>query len=144
MALFLFAVFQSAWLCDDAFISFRTADNFVHGYGLTWNVQERVQAYTHPLWLFLFSAVYFVTREPFYTGIFLSMAVSAAAVGLFAWKIARSGAAAALGVLVLAASVAFVDYSTSGLENPLTHLLLALFLWVYLAQDVAALPRDRE
>ena len=90
MAVFLFALVQSAWLCDDAFISFRTADNFVHGYGLTWNVQERVQTYTNPLWLFLFSAVYFVTREPFYTGIFLSLAVSAAAVGLFAGKIARS------------------------------------------------------
>ena len=109
MAVFLFALFQSAWLCDDAFISFRTADNFIHGYGLTWNVQERVQTYTHPLWLFLFSAIYFVTREPFYTGIFLGMAVSAAAVGLFAWNIARSGAAAALGVLTLTASVAFVQ-----------------------------------
>ena len=72
------------------------------------------------------------------------MAVSAAAVGLFAWKIARSGAAAALGVLVLAASVAFVDYSTSGLENPLTHLLLALFLWLYLAVGQVATLSGRE
>ena len=55
VALFLVVVFCGAWLCDDAYISFRTADNFVHGYGLTWNVQERVQAYTHPLWLLLFS-----------------------------------------------------------------------------------------
>ena len=140
MAVFLFALVQSAWLCDDAFISFRTADNFVHGYGLTWNVQERVQTYTNPLWLFLFSAVYFVTREPFYTGIFLSLAVSAAAVGLFAGKIARSGAAAALGVLALSCSTAFVDYSTSGLENPLTHLILALFLWLYLRQEASPLP----
>lgn len=139
MVLFLAAVFQSAWLCDDAFISYRTADNFIHGHGLTWNTHERVQSYTHPLWLFLFTAVYSVTREPFYTGIFLSMAVSAAAVALYAWKVARSGAAAAMGVLILASSVAFVDYSTSGLENPLTHLLLAIFLWIYL-RDTSDLP----
>jgi len=53
-ALLIFSVVRSAWLCDDAFITFRTADNFIHGYGLTWNVAERVQTYTHPLWLFLF------------------------------------------------------------------------------------------
>ena len=33
-------------------------------------------------------------------------------------------------------SKAFVDYSTSGLENALTHLLLALFLWVFLRRAV--------
>jgi arabinofuranosyltransferase len=145
MALFLVVLFRSAWLCDDAFISFRTADNFVHGYGLTWNVHERVQTYTHPLWLFLFTAVYAVTREPYYTGIFLAMAVSAAAVALFACKIADFGVGAALGVLALSLSVAFVDYSTSGLENPLTHLLLAAFLWRYFAwaaiSDAEPLPR---
>jgi arabinofuranosyltransferase len=47
-----------AWLCDDAYITFRTVDNFIHGYGLTWNVAERVQAYTHPLWMLLLSGVY--------------------------------------------------------------------------------------
>ena len=135
VAVFFTAVFCDAWLCDDAFISFRTADNFVNGYGLTWNVQERVQTYTHPLWLFLFSAIYAITREPYYTGIFLSIVVSLAAVVCFAWKIARSTAGAVLGVLVLACSVAFVDYSTSGLENPLTHLILALFLWKFLVEE---------
>jgi arabinofuranosyltransferase len=53
----------TAWICDDAYITMRTADNFVNGYGLTWNVSERVQAYTHPLWLFLISGIYFPTRD---------------------------------------------------------------------------------
>ena len=30
---------------------------------------------------------------------------------------------------VLLSSKAFIDYSTSGLENPLTHLLLLVFFW---------------
>lgn len=35
-------VLRNAWVGDDAYISFRTVDNFVNGYGLTWNVAERV------------------------------------------------------------------------------------------------------
>ena len=45
------AVFvNTAWLCDDIFITFRAVDNFLAGYGPVWNVGERVQVYTHPLW----------------------------------------------------------------------------------------------
>jgi len=29
---------------------------------------------------------------------------------------------------------AFTDFSTSGLENPLTHLLLGLFFWIYFSE----------
>ncbi len=130
--LFLVIMFRSAWLCDDAYISFRVADNFVNGYGLTWNVQERVQAYTHPLWLLLFSAVYSVTREAYYTAIAFSMVLSTSVAAFYAWKMTHSWITATLGVLVLTFSICFVDYSTSGLENPLTHVILAIFLWLYL------------
>ncbi|MBE7554722.1 MAG: hypothetical protein HS126_27030 [Anaerolineales bacterium] len=135
LAVLVFAVvmFRSAWLSDDAYITFRTVDNWVNGYGLTWNVMERVQAYTHPLWMFLVAAVYAFTGEIFYTSLFLSMLVSLAVILVFAFKIIDSPGAAALGVTILACSKAFVDYATSGLENPLTYLLLALFLWLYLS-----------
>jgi arabinofuranosyltransferase len=36
--------------------------------------------------------------------------------------------------VVLSLSNAFVDYSTSGLENPLSHLLLAIFLVIFLSK----------
>lgn len=132
LGLFFILIFRRAWLSDDAYITFRTADNFVSGYGLTWNVGERVQAYTHPLWLLLFSLFYSLTRETYFTGIYFSLVVSMLAVGIFAFGIARSRLAAAIGILILAMSNAFVDYSTSGLENPLTHLLLAVFLILFL------------
>ena len=57
----------SAWIQDDAFITLRTVDNFVEGYGLRWNPAERVQSYTHPLWMFLLSGLYFFTREAYFT-----------------------------------------------------------------------------
>ena len=135
VALYLFVAFRCAWVCDDAFVGFRTVDNFVRGYGLTWNTFERVQSFTDPLFLLLLSAIYPFTRELYYTSMFFSLALSAATVALFAGKIARSRTGALLGVLVLTFSIAFVDYSTSGLENPLTHLIVALFLWVYLTRE---------
>jgi len=133
-------VIRNAWLSDDAYITFRTVDNFIHGYGLTWNVAERVQSYTHPLWMLLLSAAYAVTRESFFTSMLLSIGISLATAALIAWRMARAPLLACLGLAVLMLSKAAVDYATSGLENPLTHALLVGFLLLYLKDD-ACTPR---
>ena len=135
VAVFAIVVLLNAWVCDDAYISFRTVDNFVHGYGLTWNIAERVQTYTHPLWLFLMIPFYAVTGEVYFTVIIISVILAVAAVAIYAFKIAASPWAAVFGVAALTLSAAFVDFSTSGLENPLTFFLLALFLFVYFRAD---------
>jgi hypothetical protein len=44
------AAIRKAWLCDDAFISFRYADNLTHGLGLVFNAGERVEGYSNFLW----------------------------------------------------------------------------------------------
>lgn len=125
--LFFVIITRRAWVGDDAYITFRTVDNLINGYALTWNAGERVQAYTHPLWMLLLSLFYFFTREIYFTSIMLSLALSLTAVGLLAGRISRSATGALLALVVLSLSNAFVDYSTSGLENPLTHLLLVIF-----------------
>ena len=125
-ALFLIVLVRTAWVCDDAFITFRTVDNLVNGYGLRWNIAERVQSFTHPLWLLLYAVPYAVTGDPYVTSIWLSIIVSMLAFGLAVWT-AHDLWIAIAGALLLLSSRAFVDYSTSGLENPLTHLLLAVF-----------------
>lgn len=128
---YLIVVYRTAWLADDAFITLRSVDNFVNGYGLRWNVSERVQTYTHPLWMLWLLLVYSVTREPFYTTLLVAIFTSLAALGVALAAARRAGRWAPLLVLPLTFSRSFVDYSTSGLENPLTHLLAALFyLWV--------------
>jgi arabinofuranosyltransferase len=132
---------RTAWVCDDAYITLRTIDNFVHGYGLRWNVVERVQTFTHPLWLFLEAIPYFFTREAFYTCAILSIGISLIGFALLVFRIrVRSAGALALGAGMLLCSRSFIDYSTSGLENPLTHLLIVLFLIVFLG-DARAGPR---
>ncbi len=131
LVFFLFIVLKNAWMSDDAYITFRVVDNFVHGYGLTWNPDERVQAYTHPLWMFLISPIYAVSHEIYFSSLLLSITASLLAAGLFAFYVARSLLLGALGILTLAASKSFVNFSTSGLENPLSHLLIVAFVLVF-------------
>ena len=59
MIIFFIALLKSAWLSDDAQITLRVVLNFVHGYGPVFNIGERVQAYTHPLWFFILSGITF-------------------------------------------------------------------------------------
>lgn len=141
LALLGAAVVQSAWLCDDAAITFRVADNLLRGYGPRWNVAERVQAYTHPLWLALLSLVGVVTREQCVTALAVSIALSCVA----AWRVLRARddgpANEALRVLALFASSAFVDYATSGLENPLSNVLLVALAAFARRDDARRDPR---
>ena len=126
----------NAWVADDAYITFRTVDNFLNGYGLTWNVDERVQAYTHPLWMFVVTFCRAITHEFFFTVILLSLVFSLASIfiGLklatprpqdLWWK-------SILLALAVIASKSFIDYASSGLENPLSYLIAAAFFYIFL------------
>ena len=75
--------FRTAWLSDDAFITLRVVDNWVHGYGLTFNPPERVQAYTHPLWMFAMTFMYIIMRDGYFTLLLLSLVVSVTVIVLF-------------------------------------------------------------
>ncbi|MBE81374.1 MAG: hypothetical protein CME21_02325 [Gemmatimonadetes bacterium] len=121
-----------AWVCDDAFITFRSIDNFLGGFGLRWNVAERVQTFTHPLWLLLLVPVVLVFGDPYFAVLVQSITISAAA----AWFSMRFFSAdwqqAVVIAILLCVSKAFVDFSTSGLENPLIHALFACFIYGYM------------
>jgi len=134
---------RSAWISDDALITYRTIDQFVSGGGLRFNLAERVQSYTHPLWLLVLTPVYWATREAFFGPLLVSLVVSGAAIGWLVarpWTEGRRGAVATAAVCLLS-SKAFVDYTTSGLETPLSYLLLALGLGLHLAPGLAPLRR---
>lgn len=129
---FVWLLVKNAWVGDDGFISLRVIDNFFNGYGLVWNVGERVQAFTHPLWLFLLMPLYAALKDPYLAVYWTSLAVSLGAIFLLLLYFARGGGAKLAASLLLASSMAFIDYSSSGLENPLTHLLLMAMLMVVL------------
>ena len=131
LAFYAITALRAAWVGDDAFITLRTVDNCGRGHGLTWNTGERVQAYTHPLWMLLLLAAHLVTGEIYFTAVGVGLLVSIASALLFARCAAPSRPAAAVGLAFLCGSRAFIDYSTSGLENPLTHLLIVAFFLVW-------------
>jgi arabinofuranosyltransferase len=140
LTLFTLIVLRHAWMMDDAYITLRTVDNFFAGHGLVWNVGERVQAYTHPLWMVICCVMHAVTNEYFVSLLVTGALISTGALAIVTLKLARARWVALSLLLVAMLSHAFVDYSTSGLENPLTHLLIALFAWVYLGM----LPGERQ
>jgi arabinofuranosyltransferase len=131
IALFGFAVYNTAWVSDDAYISFRSVDNLVNGHGPTWNTTERVQNFTNPLWVGLNAIPYAVVNDPekmYFVALGVSALVSILAVLMLAFGAASGPAVAVFAVVALTCSRAYVDYATSGLENPMNHLLLAVFM----------------
>jgi arabinofuranosyltransferase len=126
LVIFTYVFLANAWIGDDAYITFRVVDNFINGYGLTFNPDERVQAYTHPLWMLMLSAAYAVTSNLFYTTLALSYALCVMAFAVV-FKSLNSVWRSALFLGLLLSSKAFVDYTSSGLEYPLSFFLLCVF-----------------
>ena len=142
LAIFTVQVLRTAWVCDDSYITFRTADNIVNGFGPVWNISERVQGFTHPLWLAIFTTAYAVTREAYYTSIALGAILSLGAVLFVGLAVARTRWSLVVTIVALLSSKAFIDFSTSGIENPLSHVLVVAFLWTWW-QERPAIDRLR-
>ena len=128
IGIFAWLVIRDAWLCDDAFITLRVVDNFHNGHGLRWNVVERVQVFTHPLWCLTLLVLGGVFDNLPLALLWFSIVVSIAAFALIVPRPGRSSSGLVLLALMVPASKAVVQYSTSGLEGPLSFLLLALLV----------------
>ncbi|MEL6674340.1 MAG: hypothetical protein AAFR61_19185 [Bacteroidota bacterium] len=133
----LMMLLNAAWLSDDAYITFRTIDNFWHGYGLRWNVAERVQSFTHPLWMMLMAAAHGLTGEWFLTVILVSVGISFLSLHLLRKHLAANLWTGVFLLIALLSSKAFVDYCCSGLENPLSYLLMVGFAMVFFRKAVS-------
>jgi arabinofuranosyltransferase len=70
--------------------------------------------------------MYFFTREAYFTTVAVSIAVSALSIWILFSRISHSFKITILLTSLLISSKAFIDYCTSGLENPATFLFLAL------------------
>lgn len=122
----LLAVVVMGWVAEDGYISMRYASNLLAGEGLVFNRGERVQGFTHPLWLGLLSGA-----MVFLPGYAAAISLGFALTGVLLWALWRlcaglgMGVAGLLAVLaVLFSSNSFLSYQTSGLENSLTHVLI--------------------
>ena len=120
---------RTAWVAEDAYISFRVIDNLLHGYGLRWNIAERVQVYTDPLFVFLLTIPTWISGNVYLSAVFVSFVLSIAAYYLIVRGAEVAGILIATTALLFSKS--FMDFSISGLENPATHLAIAGFLYFY-------------
>ena len=137
--IFFWIALATAWIGDDFLISARTILNFISGHGLTWNFEQRVQVFTHPTWLFFLSGLIFMSGDFFYTTIITSISCSIASIfiliryhHLFNQK--QNIYTLLIPLLLLSSSQAYTDYMTSGLENPLSYLLVGLI--IYLSEKI--------
>ncbi|MEM6569913.1 MAG: hypothetical protein AAF957_15995 [Planctomycetota bacterium] len=141
-ALFAALASRHAFIGDDAFISFRYAENLIAGHGLVFNPGERVEGYTNFLWTVLIAAVMAVGLPPEP----LSNALGIAAGAVLLALVARMGARERgwgdplvwLAPLGLAANRTFAAWSTGGLET----MLFALLLFAGLARFLEERERD--
>jgi arabinofuranosyltransferase len=131
--------FFNAYLCDDAFFSFRVADNFVRGHGFRWNIADRVQTFTSPLHTLVFAALYELTYDPspvpnpnriYFTSMFLSYVVSLFGILWMAVRVPPRIFAPFF--FLLLSSQAFVSFTSSGLETPWVYLFVILFYQKFL------------
>ena len=135
---FFYLFLNTAWVAEDAFITFRSVDQLLAGHGAVWNIGERVQVYTHPLWYFLVVLGKALGVESYLFVLLLSALCLFLLLTLTVWLARRQGLSYPLLFLFLflaTLSRSFIDYSSSGLENPLIHLLLGGYVAVYVSQQ---------
>jgi hypothetical protein len=116
------------WMLDDAFISFRYAQNALFGHGFVFNPGERVEGYTNFLWTASFVPLLGAGFNPSVASQFITLLLSMMILAL-TWIGARSLAgplAAFITLVLLATSTPFVLYAArgSGMETALFTLLV--------------------
>ncbi|MEW6482938.1 MAG: hypothetical protein AB1397_08125 [bacterium] len=124
------------WIADDGFISLRVVKHILLGYGPLYNIDERVEVYSHPLWIFILSLFSFITGSIEKTAVWLGFLFSSFGLffgGLGGLRILEDEQRRLLkskniskhpylplGVLVISVLPPYWDFSTSGLETSLS------------------------
>jgi hypothetical protein len=117
---------------DDAFISFRYAENLATGRGLVFNPGERVEGYSNPLWTVLLAVPMWLGVGRWYLGpLVLAKCIGAVLAVATLWIVRgvalRRGARAAwMALLYCGAVVPNAFWSIGALETPLLALFLVL------------------
>lgn len=131
--LFGLMIWERRWNSDDGFINIRIVDNLLAGHGPVYNVGERIEAYTSPLWVAILTLVGLL-RIPVdvgsvVCGLLLSVAgmlfATLGAAQLFQNKVIGGAnlckvSTLPLGMLIYAAIPVAWEYGTSGLETSLS------------------------
>jgi len=125
-------------LFDDAMISMRYAYNLAHGNGLVWNIGERVQGFTNPLWVFYMALLHRLPIPLAHMGLAIQItgAVFLAATLLMVRLVVEQLSGdllAMLGAVALAAFYAPLNsYGLLGMEVSALAFLVTASIWLVL------------
>lgn len=135
------------WVSEDAFINFRVIRNLLDGHGPVFNLGERVEIYTSPLWVAVQTTLAAVLRPVPVAWIAAVCGLVLSLVGLglaLAGSVrrpmdyARRDVAVPFGALVVVALPPFWDFATSGLETGLVFAWLGGSFWALTRLEQAA------
>jgi arabinofuranosyltransferase len=126
------------WVQEDAFINFRIVDNLLAGHGPVFNVGERVEVYSDPLWLYSVAGLHEVL--PFlsmaWLSVLLGLSGTAGGVVLSGRAVQRLSAGRSdavvvpLGLIVFSVVAGVWEFATSGLEMGMVFLWVGLSFWL--------------
>jgi arabinofuranosyltransferase len=117
-----------AWTCDDAFITFRVVSQFLAGQGPVFNIGERVQVFTHPLWLMALTLWSAMGASLFPGAMWLSVAIFGCGLAFLYLAFRDKPLALAVAGAAMIFSQSLMDFATGGLETPLSFALFAAAL----------------
>ena len=139
---------QRRWVAEDAFIDLRVVNHLLGGHGPVFNVGERVEAYTNPLWVALLTLAggagrLFSSAPLPLEWLAAALGLVCSTLGLWAATVASARSARAdrshpaapglllpLGALVVVAVSPYWDFATSGLETGLSLAWIGLCVLV--------------
>jgi arabinofuranosyltransferase len=127
-----FLILRRAWMSEDAFITLRHVENFMNGHGPVFNVQERVEGFTHPLWFFAVSLFRWLGLSPKGAAILPGLVASFTALYLLLFTLrfkqdSKPGLQLNPAAAILIGTSVFIDFGTSGLETSFSYLLFVLY-----------------
>jgi len=128
------SVVYQTWLSEDGFIFIKYIDNFVNLRGLVFNVGERVEGFTSPLWIFFLSLIFKLAPLNINSVVILSSYIlSLLSVLIMLKNLKFSISYIPLGFYILFTNGAIIDFSTSGFETPLS-IFLAIVLCILIKE----------
>lgn len=134
-AIVMFLIIILAWNCDDAYHAYVMAKNLVEGNGFVYNLGERVNASTCPLFTLLVAAVYAVVGDMYLSGILTCVVCSGIAVWFVFFKFCKNIQSVLLALICLGGANGFLTYATSGLENCLLFCMMSVIYFMVMRKE---------
>ena len=132
------------WIADDAYASYRYADNWARGLGLVFNAKERVEGITNPLWTIILGVLARWNLNVEKASIALGVGAYVLCIPLLVLACCNRARVSAiiprllpLAAIILVADTDFATFASGGLETSLfSASVLASFVFAWFTENI--------